>query len=268
MKKKISLFLGFLFIILLLIGLIVFFVIRSFYRGYTGKHPNLYTVAINSVLYTSGHSFGADRYMNSKIEIIDEDEYGRTIFTYSENYYGKGYDDVMTFRSLLVCQHANKNEVFYYEDVNYMIKPQASNSEKIEDFSNEEIETLKELNDWNEELNLTKCIKKAIIKNKPDIPYKEEIENKIVEEFDLDSYDKEYYIREDFLTHDSNNTNFIIYGYVSSVANDNKYQVDVFYIGLVEVKDNKLAKISFFVPSNVYDCKEEFIEFKKANNWS
>ncbi len=33
------------------------------------------------------------------------------------------------------------------------------------------------------------------------------------------------------------------------------------------MKKNDFIKLSVIVPSNVYDYKTEFIEFKKSNNW-
>lgn len=65
----------------------------------------------------------------------------------------------------------------------------------------------------------------------------------------------------DFLTNDSNNKNFIIYGFIRMDGNG------IYFIGLVEINNNSIEKINFLVPSNVYDYKTEFIEFKKANNW-
>lgn len=42
-------------------------------------------------------------------------------------------------------------------------------------------------------------------------------------------------------------------------------QEGIYFIGLVENSDD--IKLNILVPSNVYDYKDEFIEFKKINNW-
>ena len=42
-------------------------------------------------------------------------------------------------------------------------------------------------------------------------------------------------------------------------------QEGIYFIGLVEISDD--IKLNILVPSNVYDYKDEFIEFKKINNW-
>lgn len=66
----------------------------------------------------------------------------------------------------------------------------------------------------------------------------------------------------DFLTSDSENDNFIIYGYIYMDGGR------VYFIGIVENNDELIKKINFLVPLNVFDYKTEFMEFKKINNWS
>ena len=85
------------------------------YTEYSGDDSDLYTVAINSVLYLNGYSWGADFECDPSIEIIDEDNYGRIMFSYYEKYY-KGAN--IAFSALIVCQNSNEKEVFYYEDIN------------------------------------------------------------------------------------------------------------------------------------------------------
>jgi len=227
------------------------------YRGYSGDYSDLYTVAINSVLWNNGHSFSADKYVNPKIEIIDEDIYGRIMFTYYEKYYA-GAD--ISFSSLIICQHSDEKDVFYYEDINYIIKEQTLYEQNINNFENEKIEQLKVVNDWDKEINFEKCIKKEITKHKPIIPYESEVKNRIVDEFHLKN--ERYSLFVNFLTSDSNDANFIIYGFVR-----NNDEEGIYFIGLVENNNESLEKINFLIPLNVFDYKTELIEFKKINNW-
>ena len=99
MKKIVTLSLLNLFILLCITG--------CKYKGYSGDYPNLYTVAINSVLWNNGHSFSADKYADSKIEIIDEDKYGRIMFTYYEKYYA-GADISFSALKILIISLRNK----------------------------------------------------------------------------------------------------------------------------------------------------------------
>ena len=91
------------------------------YRGYSGNRLDLFSVATNSVLYLNGYSWEADFQCDPSIEVIEEDDYGRTMFSYHEKYY-KGAD--ISFSALIICQASNEKEVFFYEDVNYIIKEQ------------------------------------------------------------------------------------------------------------------------------------------------
>lgn len=243
---------------LLILTMLTLCLTGCFYRGYSGDYSDLYTVAINSVQWNNGHSFSADKYANPKIEIIDKDIYGRTMFTYYEKYYA-GAD--ISFSSLIICQYSNEQEVYYYEDINYIIKEQTLYAQNINGFEDEEIEQLKATNDWNQEINLKKCIKKEITKHKPSIPYEKEVKNKIHDEFNLE--DKEYSLFVNFLTSDSDDANFIIYGFIRMYDEER-----IYFIGLVESNNESFEKINFLIPSNVFDYKAELIEFKKINNWS
>ncbi len=224
------------------------------YNGYTGKQVDLYSVATNSVVWLNGYSWSADLKCDPKIEVVDEDGYGRTMFLYYEKYY-KGSD--ISFSALIISQGSNEKEVFYYEDINYLVKEQVIYSQSLEAFSDEEMERLKSINDWNKEINYDKCVRKEITKSKPRIPNEKEIKNQIIDEFDL--VDGEYSIFIDFLTTNSDNTKYIIYGYVRKSE-----QEGISFIGLVE-KD--AIKLNILIPSNEYDYIEEFVEFKEMNYW-
>ncbi len=227
------------------------------YKGYSGEYLDLYTVAINSVLWNNGHSFSADKYINPQIDIIDQDMYGRTMFTYYEKYYAGAN---ISFSALIICQHSNQKDVFYYEDINYIVKEQMLYASNIKKFEIEEIEQLKVTNDWNQKINFDKCIKKEITKRKPDVPQKKEIKSKIIDEFHLIS--GKYSLFVNFLTRDSVKSNFIIYGYIR--MNDER---GIYFIGLVKCAQESFKELSFLVPLNVFDYKTELIEFKNINNW-
>ena len=227
------------------------------YNGYSGGHLELYTVAINSVLWLNGHSWSADFECDPQIEIIDEDKQGRIMFTYYEKYYS-GSD--ISFSALIICQDSNENEVFYYEDINYIVKEQVIYSQNLEEFSDNEIEQLKLMNDWNKEINYDKCIKKEITKSKSNMPYEKEIKKQIADEFDL--MNGQYSLFMDFLTSNLDNSKFVIYGYIRKNEGDG-----IYFIGLVENEKDSFKQLNTLVPLNVYDYQTEFIEFKAIQNW-
>ena len=225
------------------------------YGGYSGNYSDLYSVAINSVLWLNGYSWGADYECDPQIEIIEEDVYGRTMFTYYEKYY-KG--SKISFSALIICQDSNEKEVFYYEDVNYIVKEQALYSQNIKKFNDEDIENLKLTNDWNKEIDYDKCVRKEISKSKLKIPNEKEIYNLIVDEFTL--VNGEYSLFMDYLTSNIYDSKYIVYGYIRKTE-----QEGICFIGLIENRDG--INMNILVPSNYYDYKAEFIEFKELNNW-
>ena len=88
----------------------------------------------------------------------------------------------------------------------------------------------------------------------------QEIKDKIIEEFHLIS--GEYALFVNFLTSDSDNSNFMIYGFIYHNENNG-----IYFIGFVESDGASFKELNILVPSNPYDYKTELIEFKKANGW-
>lgn len=228
------------------------------FKEYSGGYPDLYTVAVNSVLWVNGYSWGADFKRAPQIEKIGEDNYGRAIFFYQEKHY-KGSE--ISFSALIVCQASNDSEVFYYENECYIVKEQTNYSSKPDEvFSAEDIDYLKSINDWNTELDYEKCLRREITKTKAKIPFEKEIEKRIMDEFDLS--DEQCFVCMDYLTNNSDDSKFIIYGHIWKSES-----TGICFVGLVEKENDSITKLNTFVPSDVYDYKAEFMAFKQANNW-
>lgn len=236
---------------------IIIFCSSCGYKGYAGDYIDLYTVAINSVLWNNGHSYGADRAIDSKLELIEEDTFGRKLFTYYESYYSGAK---LSFSALLISQYASEEYVYYYEDYNYILLEQELYASAIKNFANEDIEYLKIQNDWDKEINLDKCIKKEISNTKQQIPIESQIiKEKAVEKFGL--MEGKFNIFMDMLTYDSEG-NFILYGSIIKSYEDE----DIYFATLVMPNDNS-QDIEFFVPLDIYNYHEEFIKFKQENGW-
>lgn len=242
---------------IILIILLIFTTILTScgYSGYSGKHLDLYSVAANSVLWLNGYSWEADYECDPSIEVIEEDSYGRTMFTYYEKYYKGAY---ISFSALIICQDSNEKEVFFYEDINYIIKEQKKYIQNTKNFTDDEIAYLKLINDWDKEINYDKCVRKDKTKAKQKLSSEKEIQNLIINEFTL--VNGEYSLFMDYLTSNIDDSKYILYGYIRKTE-----QEGICFIGLVENSDD--IKLNILVPSNVYDYKDEFIEFKKLNNW-
>lgn len=252
MKKKILVFILSVVILILCNG--------CKYKGYFGEHSDLYTVATNSILWNNGHSFGAEREIDPEIEIIEQDRYGRTLFIYCEEYYSCFWNETaLTFSTLLIAQRTSEEVVYYYEDYNYITLKQEMYTPRKE-FAKEEIEYLKLLNDWDKALDLDKCISKSIVNNKPKIPEDALIFQVVREKLNVPLEKK---LELDYLTSDAAG-NFIIYGARETVL-EGKFASD--YFAAFVPSGNEIQEIEFFVPSDLCNYREEFIEFKKQNGW-
>ena len=225
------------------------------YKGYSGKRTDLYTVAVNSLLWNNGYSYKTERVTDPQIEIVETDEFGRTLFTYYEKYYAGAK---LSFSALIIAQCSLDGYVYYYEDSNYLIKAQELYSNELQGFTKEEIDDLKILNDWDKAVDLQKCVKKKISKSKQAMPVNSQtIIEKAVTEFNLN--ETKYNINLDYLTGDDND-NFIVYG--SIIKSDD---VNIHFAALIKTDGEN---IDWFVPDNQYNYQDEFKIFKESNGWS
>lgn len=131
--------------------IIVFLVIVITGCIYDGAHPELYKMTRCNALATNG--VGESEWVIT--EVIEEDSYGRILFSYTMNvegvYYGYGQIWV-----LAICQKFDKKLTYYYEDMCFIL------SDEFEDFSEEDIKNLKINNDWDKPLNEEKMSNRPI----------------------------------------------------------------------------------------------------------
>lgn len=142
------------------------------YDRYKGEYPHLYTVAINSVL-TNGYIGGFENYGAAEIYKLDEDEFGRELFIYSgspialaEEYHGAN--------SILICQKHDEQYSYWYDNDNYILAPHYGYVDEkyngvyddiYKGITDEQIEALKELNDWGKEIDEEKLSSAKIVRD-------------------------------------------------------------------------------------------------------
>lgn len=119
---------------------------------YTGEETDLYTIAAYSILPSDS--------MGTKIEIIEEDAYGRVLYkveSTKDPLFYQCFGEKGPLIAFFICQHSDKQKVYYYEDDCYMVFASA------EDFSSAEQMQLKEQNDWDLPLDDDKMLSRGII---------------------------------------------------------------------------------------------------------
>ena len=151
-------------IILLLVLLSMSLVFASCgYYQYNGDYGDLYTVAVCNIFGAKGYFSDGEYVCDPIIEIIETDNYGRTLFYYSE----RGPFGC----AIVIMQKSDDEYVYYYQDDCYMPYYNVDCAYYFdfrEIFSDEDINTLKERNDWNKEINVELCTKTQIIIRKTD----------------------------------------------------------------------------------------------------
>ena len=139
---------------------------------YGGDYPELLTVATNSLLGARGAAPGW--ISDPGITVLERDNYERTLFMYTE---GAKFGV-----SILISQKSDGGYVYFYPHYNFI------NFETFAEMTSwgghgelrmdhfypeiiEQIDELKERNNWNQRLNLEKCVRKEIdVNNYPPGP--------------------------------------------------------------------------------------------------
>ena len=166
MKKATAILL----VLIYLMGLSGCFFNRENPYSYRGEHKELYTAAVYSIPNAVGYMHHGEGAYNSDIYIWEQDEYGRTLFSYCEDYGNQVF-------GLVLCQTFDEGNVYFYPDINYVLTFIESEhlyegakddhlKNKTEDFYLENRDQLKARNDWNEPIDKSKCVSYPITDHK------------------------------------------------------------------------------------------------------
>jgi hypothetical protein len=156
--------------IILLLGLCVYTFIRENPYPYKGAYKELYTAAIYSIPDAEGYMHHGEGAYSSDIHIWEQDAYGRTLYSYCEDYSNRVF-------ALVLCQAYDEANVYVYPEVNYVLTLIDSKyyyesveenhlKKKTEAFYLENRDRIKEENDWNKPLDKSKCVAYSITDHK------------------------------------------------------------------------------------------------------
>jgi hypothetical protein len=104
---------------------------------------------------------GAKTYEHQAVrcEIIDEDEYGRKLFACGVNDWPGTY-------VICILQKSEDNHVYYYDNISYQI------TEKFNQYTQEQMDSLKVTNDWNKAMKEDKMIQRDLVERVGLLPEK------------------------------------------------------------------------------------------------
>lgn len=265
---------------------------------YNGSYKELYTTAIYSIPNAVGYMNHGEGAYNSDIYIWEQDDYGRTLFSYCEDYGNKVF-------ALVIMQSYDDTNAYFYPDINYRLTYIDSEyyyegvdedylMNKTKDFYLENKDQLKSINDWNQPLDKSKCVSylitdyKMLDKNiiKLDENQCNEILNEYTKTLNFVNPDDNSYRYSSILQSDS--TGKVLYeicglhtNYDKSEKNDwgiyeGEYTYYYIILWIITDKDGNYDKDTgikvMFSKSNeidntfIYDEKE-ILEFKNINGW-
>lgn len=190
--------------------------------------------------------------------IIEEDKYNRVLFKiYSGQdaniFVTEKTEDIFNFKYYLICQYIDyENEyIYYYPSVNMNMKYKS-------DLNEEELKELKELNDWDQEIDLSKCIRRKI-----GLDFKTNIDTSHINQLAKENINnaKSYYIS-------------------SCLFDIDKNGLELYAVSFSDLNANDQTKRAFaIISSPKYSFKFDILElhsidyidyledFKEKNNW-
>ena len=140
------------FISMLLIGIVLVNLVACDFASSAGrKYDDLYQMV---KCHIPTPDFG-----RVGIEIVEEDDYGRILFRYSDTdtrFTGEKSDTPTAVYGYFICQKRTKTDVYYFDTVCYML------GEDWDFFTEDILDDFKQLNEWNQE-----TISKDIIRANP-----------------------------------------------------------------------------------------------------
>ena len=129
---------------------------------YRGEYIELYTTAIYSIPDSYGRMDHGEGAFTADIHVWEQDDYGRTLFSYCEDYDNEVF-------GLIICQGYDETNVHFYSDSNYVLTLMESDhlystldedylKNRTHAFYLENKDKLKAENDWNQPIDKSKCV--------------------------------------------------------------------------------------------------------------
>ncbi|MEG0578176.1 MAG: hypothetical protein RR500_10030, partial [Bacilli bacterium] len=192
---------------------------------------------------------------NATIEILETDQYGRTLFTYrgdASRY--DGYADTLYIYA--ICQQVKDKNVYYYEDYFYIL------ADSADSFYSEDINELKKINDWQLPIDESKM---AILHESS-----ASVSSKVKEIFDSKHNPTNSEINIDFIGEDKNGESaYFISAFRTEEKNANKNEIifDGNYLMILD-KEGEYDKNNYLIRiDDIYNYQPELHELKIKNGW-
>lgn len=243
------------------------------YTGYKGEYQDMYTVAVNNVFGISGYISNGEALSDPEIQIIETDEFGRTLFFYSEHTEAEP-DFGMAF---IVMQKSENGYVYYYQDKCYIpyfytVSDWSSISEK---YDTAVLQELKELNDWNREFNEEKCVKLKADNKKSEgkIHPKKHTFNEIIYNYETKNgyagEDKSFFQYSEYCETDAYGRElYFVCGMTMNTAENGENISDCYNYAIIFNADGTCSDNGIIRIEDIAESFNSVNELKENNNWN
>lgn len=223
---------------------------------YVGDYADLHTVAVRSALNTMGG-------WHSEVGAMETDRYGRTLFLFDSS----GWFEPQLL--LVIAQPTVGDKAYFYDGKNmtYASIPSEEYPGKLtkevmwEYFSHEQIEELKEANDWGKKVDYSKCFSVPIVRrnvnNFSDRTLRRAVENS-PEPFFYRGY------LSSFLAQDADGKSLYL------MASDRVNNEGKTYLFMLDEKGRLVSEtgVMELKAKDWKDYRQKLYEFKVANDWN
>ena len=246
---------------------------------YKGNHIELFSVAVNNIFGAYGYQVFESYDYDPFIEVLETDDYGRTLFFFTQDTGGFwGITDGGAFgTAIFIMQKSDDEFVYYYQDDCYIPHriPKGLTSipeDYREGLPEEQIETLKERNDWNKEINLGKCTKAVISDQAPSGKLKASKCEPIIKAYAVQNGytgDEITMFRHDIFCNADVYGRELYYVYAIGRYVNVEGETQYFEFAVIFEPDNSCSMESICeVSSDSLDYYEKIIELKKLAHWN
>lgn len=266
-KKTLRLgILGIVGIVLLCACVIALFVFVYFVPRGVSENQDLYTVAIYNFLGSSGQGNNGEVPIASELGIVETDSHGRVLFYYHEGIGVCGYGIMQKSQDGYAYFYADDCVIPAVDDWDYREITHA------EWFTQEELDSFKVRNDWNQPIDEEKCEKRQIV----DVAPKSQLNLK---NSDLDNMARSYLSRNGYRCSGKRvyaSCNFYmadLYGREMYYMYINNYRVQLFpenalLIIVVNPDGTCDYKSGITIIEDTNNYREKLKEFKKNCEWN
>ena len=272
MRKK-----GAVFILVALMVLLLVSCITPDPRSYDGSHPELYVVAIHSLLGVWGG-------LREDTLILEEDAFGRVMFAYLGGTEATDANINDSILAILIAQRTTEHHSYFYQGINFVMLEMQERHRRLpasasaffnEDFvmrhfTEKQIERLKSENSWNKPLDADRFFRVPVSRRR-----KSRYMTYVPEEAQQEAYravagggQLGHPAQSVPLTMDKNGN--VIF-FMRGRRHDRELQTQVHYpafLFIFDVDGNLIEDTGVMELTDLWDYREQLREFKEANGWS